>query len=165
MKHTAAVLLSVLLLSAASCAKPEPEPAVEENNAADVKIEEPAEEIVPEEEVPTAEPGAPEDVQYVSMKTLELESKPYFQNGELILYFTNHEIWYEDDDPAYIGIISDGSAMSFPASITTSKHPELESGEDYLGVALATSEQIPAGTYNFTVTFGEYIVAFEMTIN
>ena len=59
MKHIAAVLLSVLLLSAASCAKPEPEPAVKENNAADVKIEEPAEEIVPEEEVPTAEPGAP----------------------------------------------------------------------------------------------------------
>ncbi|MCR4905956.1 MAG: hypothetical protein K6A33_07730 [Clostridiales bacterium] len=166
MKRIAAALSAVLLLTAASCTLKNAEPLPDEEEHADVAIEQPASAPadVPEE-APADEPAAPTDPVYVSMKPLELESKPYFQNGELILYFTNHEIWYEENEAAYIGMISDGSAMSVPASIVTSKHPELEAGEDYLGVALLPSEPIPAGSYTFTVTFSEYIVSFEMTVD
>ncbi len=165
MKRIAAALSAVLLLTAASCTLKNADPLPEEENA-DVTITQSAPEAAdtPAEE-PLGEPAAAPEISYTSFKQLELESKPYFQNGELILYFTNHEIWYDSGEAAFIGMISDGSAVSVPASIVTSKHPELESGEDYLGVALAPSEPIPAGAYTFTVTFSEYIVSFEMTVD
>ncbi|MBO7405602.1 MAG: hypothetical protein J6V24_11625 [Clostridia bacterium] len=165
MKRIAAAILSVLLLCAASCGLRDSETSQNEENA-DVTIAQTAPETpaVADEE-PVIEPDITTEYPYVTLKQLELESKPYIQNGELILYFTNHEIWYEDDDAAFIGMISDGSAMSVPAAIVTSKHPELESGEDYLGVALRPSEPLPSGSYSFTVTFSEYTVSFEMTID
>lgn len=160
MKRIAAVLLSLLVLASCRSAytDPDPEAGVSDSET----VPETAEETEPVQEEETEEPAEP---QYVDLKILELESEPYFQNGELILYFTNHEIWYEPDEAAYIGIITPYSASSYPASIVTSRHPELESEEDYLGVALAPSEPIPAGTYNFSVTFGEYFVSFEMTVD
>ena len=165
MKRIAAAILSVLLLSSTSCGLRNSETSQNEENA-DVTIEQSAPEITAKaEEEPSGEPTVTADYPYVALKQLELESKPYIQNGELILYFTNHELWYEPDEAAYIGIISDGSAMSVPAAIVTSKHPELESGEDYLGVALRPSEPLPSGSYAFTVTFSEYTVSFEMTID
>ena len=91
MKRIAAALLSVLLLAAASCGRQNAETLPEAENADEI-IDQPVPLAAPEtEEKFSGEADGPTDLQYVSMKTLELESKPYVQNGELILYFTNHD--------------------------------------------------------------------------
>ena len=63
-----------------------------------------------------------------------------------------------------IGVISGDGARSCPARIVTKNYPDLMNGEDYRGAALIPEEPLEAGSFNFTVTIGRYLVSFTMTV-
>ena len=166
MKKTALFLLSlVLLLTAASCGKsagdetPETLPVETTSEEAETETPEPEE---------TAEPVQlefPDGSQYTTLTDLELAKPAEYRDGILILYFKQTDIWYKPDTICSVGLISDDSAESFPATLDMTSFPDMFDGDDYCGAALVPSSPLPSGSYIFSVSIAEYLVSFNVTID
>ena len=173
-KKTAVLLLCAwLALAPVSCSKKESADMTEETPAA--QTEAPVQEAAaPAQETPADEPeaepapeeehGIPEDVEVQALYELKLSAPAEIRDGILVLFFTEEHIWYDKDAAGSIGMISSDMASSIAATLDTENVPDILNGTDYRGVALVPAEPIPAGEYSFSVTFANYIVAFDMTV-
>lgn len=158
-KYITLLLLTALFASACSSA-----PEYTEDTAADTESA-PVEETAPESET-EAETEAPrqDNVEVFEYVKLELAKDPVFTNGVLLLYFTDDDIWFEQDTSFYIGLRSSDEAYTIGASSETALYPDMMVEDAYCGIALRPNEEIPAGEYKMSVTFEEYICDFELTV-
>ncbi len=165
MKKYIAFLLAALMLAMTSCSSGEAEESAEETEAPA------AVETVPEETKEETEEKVkherPEDVEVIDYITLELEKDPVYDRaaGLLVLYFTDHEIVYPADTKCSIGLISDEEAVSVTGTTDMTAYPDMFiDDDDFCGVAIKVSEEIPAGDYFVSVTFDSYIANFDYTV-
>ncbi|MGN1346629.1 MAG: hypothetical protein ACI4V1_07565 [Eubacteriales bacterium] len=160
MKKYIVLLLAGLMLAAAACSSEAPEESVEETET---------ETAAPETEAET-EPETkyerPADEEVIEYTTLELEKDALYDRsaGLFVMYFTNHELWYEEDAKCSIGLISDEEAFSIAGVPDFTAYPEVKVDEDdYCGIAIRIEEEIPVGDYYASITFDHYIVNFDFT--
>lgn len=165
MKKYIAFILAALMLAMTACSSGESEETAAETDAPA------AEEIVPEETEEEAEEKVkherPEEVEVIDYDTLELEKDPVYDRaaGLLVLYFTDHEIVYPADAKCSIGLISDEEAVSITGTPDMEAYPDMFiDNDDFCGIAIKVSEEIPAGDYFVSVTFDTYIVNFDYTV-
>ena len=167
MKRYIALTLAALMLAMTACSS-----ADTEESAADVNAPaENAEEVMSEESAEEAEEEKknerPEDVEVIDYKTLKPEKDPVYDRASdlFVLYFTDHEIVYPADASCSIGLISDEEAVSVTGTPDMNAYPDMfVTDEDYCGIAIKVSEDIPAGDYLVSITFDRYIVSFDHTI-
>ncbi len=171
MKKYIAFLLAALMFSAVSCSSGEgeaEETAAPETEA--VAVVEPTEEVPEETEEEKEEEvkhERPADVEVIEYKTLELEKDPVYDRaaGLFALYFTDHELLYAEDVKCSVGLISEEEAVSISGTPDMEAYPDMfVDNDDFCGVAIKVSEEIPAGDYFISVTFDDYIVNFDYTI-
>ncbi len=166
MKKYIALTLAALMLTLPSCGSSEPE--VEETEAETV-IETAASDTEAETEAETEKPGyeRPADVEVIDYSVLELAEDAVYDraNGVFVLCFTHEKIRYDADAKCSIGLISAEEAISITGTPDLT-YSDVKSTEDfYRGIAIKVDEEIPAGEYLVSVTFGEYIVeSFEQNI-
>ncbi len=162
----ALVLVSSLALQGCSSGGKN-EDTTENESTPDTSVETTAEteeetEAESEETLPT--PPKPEEVEVIKFVNLFLEKDPIYENGTLALYFTDHEIWYDDTTKANVGIVADGEAYTISADIDFDSYPDMKTEDDYCGIALVPTSPIDPGEYKITVTFENYKTEFEITI-
>lgn len=177
MKKYIAFLLAALMLSAVSCSSGEAE--TEETAAPETEISDAAEntEEMPEEAPEVSEEAEeaeeqvkherPADVEVIEYKTLELEKDPVYDRaaGLFALYFTDHELLYEADVKCSVGLISDEEAISVTGTPDMEAYPDMFiDNDDFCGIAIKITDEIPAGDYFVSVTFDRYIVNFDYTV-
>ena len=168
MKKYIAFILAALMLAMTACSSGESEETAAETDAPA------AEEIVPEVPEETEEETEekvkherPEEVEVIDYDTLRLEKDPVYDRaaGLLVLYFTDHEIVYPADAKCSIGLISDEEAASITGTPDMEAYPDMFiDNDDFCGIAIKVSEEIPAGEYFVSVTFDTYIVNFDYTV-
>lgn len=169
MKKYIAFLLAALMLSAVSCSSGEAEESAPETEAP-AAAENVAEEIPEETEEETVEEEEhkrPEPVEVINYRPLELEKDPVYDRaaGLLVLYFTDHEIVYPADAECSIGLISEEEAVSISGAPDMTSYPDMfVDDNNFCGVAIKMSEEIPTGDYFISVTFDDYIVTFDYTV-
>ena len=167
MKKYIAFLLAALMLAMTSCSSGEAEETAAETEApAETAAETASPETVPEEEETEAKVERPENETVIQYNTLELEKDAVYDHtsGLLVLYFTNHELVYPEDTKCSVGLISDEEAFSITGTPDTAAYPDMQTSEDeFNGIAIKLSEDIPAGEYFASITFDEYIVSFDFT--
>ncbi len=169
MKKYIAFLLAALMLSAVSCSSGEAEESAVPETEAPV-AEEPVEAVPEETEEETEEEvknERPGEVEVINYRTLELEKDPVYDrtSGLLALYFTDHEIIYPADAECSIGLISEEEAISISGTPDMETYPDMfVDNNNYCGVAIKAAEEIPAGDYFISVTFDDYIVTFNYTV-
>ena len=148
MKKMLALILAALLLAAfVSCSKKEPEEEIDDTPAVGVQPEE------TEDETEPSSPGeAPTSVAVTEQITLTVEKDPVYENDTLVLYFTDHELYYPDDLECVIGMISAYAADSVKATPDMVSYPDMFDGDNYRGIALKPAEPLPSGTYTFDMT-------------
>ncbi len=166
MKKYIAFLLAALLLTLPSCGSSEsaPEETDGETAAEAAETEAPAE-TEPETEKPKYERPANEEV--IHYTTLELLKDAVYDRaaGLFLMYFTNNELLYSADSKCSIGLISDEEAVSITGKPDMTAYPDMQIDEDdFCGIAIKVDEEIPTGDYLISVTFENYIVSFEQTI-
>lgn len=167
MKKYIAFILAAVLLTLPSCSSGEAEDSVSEETGieetdANTSLEEETEEET--EEVVVERPVSEEVITYTS---LELEKDPVYDReaGLFVLYFTDHEILYDSDAKCYIGLLSDAEAVSIAGTPDMEAYPDIIIDEDdFCGIAIRVNEEIPAGEYYVSVTFGSYIANFDYTV-
>ena len=164
MKKYLALILAALLLTSCSSEAPEAEEAAEIAPAEETEVME----IIPtdpavEDELP--EPEVIEKPEIEQFTTLEVEGTPVYENGNLIIHF-GKSVWYELDDAVSVGMILSTAAESMGGKIVSDQYPELLNEEDeYDGVAIQPAETLPTGNCLFSITFGEYLVSFELDVS
>lgn len=104
------------------------------------------------------------NIVYFEKTNLELEKDPVYENGKLILYFTDHSIQYSADSQCIVGFISYGAADSYKATPDMETYPDMKTDSGYCGVALIPEDVIPAGNYTFNISLDSYVITFDMTI-
>lgn len=155
MKKVIIFALCALLLAGCTAKQEAPE-----TETAD--IEAVADTMPEESESETKMPSVPEG----PITALELEKEPRYENGQLILFFTNHEIIYTDAMPASVGMLHELSASSVSAKIIlTDETRSGDSGDFRCGVILEPEEVLEAGTYSLSCAFSNYVVNFDITID
>ncbi len=115
------------------------------------------------ETLPPPEPAEmPYEYHFSPTVELELEGEPVYEDGIFTLVFTEHQLSYDSDSVASVGLISDTSASSLDAEIVSD-------GTDWTvphdGVRIRMKEPIPAGTYTVSVAFGRYKINFDMSFD
>ena len=168
MKKYIAFILAALMLAMTACSSGESEETAAETDAPA------AEEIVPEVPEETEEETEekvkherPEEVEVIDYSKLELEKDPVYDRaaGLLVLYFTDHEIVYPADAKCSIGLISDEEAVSITGTPDMEAYPDMFiDNDEFCGIAIKVTEEIPAGEYFVSVTFDTYIVNFDYTV-
>ncbi|MBR5311702.1 MAG: hypothetical protein IKU40_02340 [Clostridia bacterium] len=171
MKKYIAFLLAAMMLSAVSCSSGEGD--AEETAAPETEISDAAEntEEMPEEAPEEAEEQVkherPEEVEVIVYTTLELEKDPVYDraSGIFALYFTDHELLYPADAKCSVGLISDEEAVSVTGTPDMEAYPDMFiDNDDFCGIAIKVTEEIPAGDYFVSITFDRYIVNFDYTV-
>ena len=175
MKRLSLLLLCALLALSTACSKgaSAEDDAAPDTAQADAQADA-LDDSAPTEAVPemAAEPepeepetnALPENVEVSSILELELAQPAEIKNGTLVMYFTDEELFYPSDSPCSIGLISSDMADSIACTLDMTTYPDMFSGDDYRGVAIIPSEPIPTGSYSFSVSFGSYLVNFDMTV-
>lgn len=156
-KYISLLLLAAALLTACSSDGEVTEETLPANDDVIEEIEETEAESETEVKIP-------ESVDVFEYHTLELSKEPVWEDGVLVLYFTEDDLWFETDSSFYIGLRSEDEAYSVSAVSETALYPDMLVEDEYCGIALRPSEEIPAGEYRMSVTFEHYICDFEMTI-
>ena len=151
MKKILILLFSTLLL--AGCASAPKEEAAD-------PVESDVVESVPEEteSKKPAETDGP-------VTALKLEKDPVYEDGQLILFFTDHDIRYADNAAAYVGVITATAASSMNAAIIPSELTAADENGNRAGVVLEPAEPLAAGDYSLSCAFGSYVVNFDITID
>ena len=171
MKRLSLLLLCALLALSSACSRgaSAEDDAAPETARADARTDSAPTDAVTEiaAEPVSEEPetnALPENVEVSSILELELSQPAEIKNGTLVMYFTDEELFYPSDSPCSIGIISSDMADSISGTLDMTTYPDMFSGDDYRGAAIIPSEPIPSGSYSFSVSFGSYLVNFDMTV-
>ncbi len=163
----ALILVSSVALQSCSSAQKDGETTVDESTP-DTSVETTAdtEETEAETEAETSPaPVKPEEVEIIKYMNLFLEKEPVYENNTLVLYFTDHEVWYDENTVANVGIVASDEAYTVPAEIDFDSYPDMKTEtDDYCGIALIPSFPIDPGDYKISITFDDYKTEFEMTI-
>ena len=157
MKKYTALILALLMLVSCSSAVPENE----------TESETEAETIVEMETEAETEKKEPVMMEVFNFYHLEAAGEPKFEDGMLVVYFTEDDIRFTDESEFYIGLRGDGNAYSVKATPQIDLYPDMITNEEkhyYSGVALLPEEAIPAGEYLMSVTFEEFICEFNITV-
>ena len=173
MKKTPILLLCALLALNAACSKGKTADETDSAAAPQADVEAISSDVSPagtgeasEEPAEGTETNAlPENVEVSAITELELARPTQIENGILVMYFTDEELFYEPDAPCSIGLISSDMADSISGTFDMTSYPDMFSGDDYRGAAIVPSEPIPSGNYTFSVSFGNYLVNFDMTVD
>ncbi len=161
---TALVLVSSILLSGCSSKQDDENADTDLDGETSIETTEDAE---PETAPETEAPMRLEDLEGINLNktSLYLEKEPAYENGTLTLYFLDHEIWYDENTNATVGVISSDGAYTINADIDFDSYPDMKTEEgDYCGIALIPESVIEPGEYKMTVNFEDYRVDFDMTI-
>lgn len=159
-KYIALLLLTACLL--ASCSSAPADETLESND--NVEVNESTQETETETETETDAPAPIEPFEY---DVLELDGDPVYEDGVFVLYFTEDDITFDESTEFYIGVVIPGESYTVTATEETAFYPDMLADEqysEYRGIALRPNEEIPAGNYRFSVTFEQYIVDFELTV-
>jgi len=108
-----------------------------------------------------------ESVDTTNFYKLEAAGEPVFEDGILLVHFTEDDIRYTENSVFYIGIRGSGSAYTIKGESQIALYPELVTNSDknyHSGVALIPSAEIPAGEYVMSVSFESFICEFDITI-
>jgi len=154
MKYTALVLALLMLVSCSSAA---PENETESETETEAIVETEAE----------TEKKEPAMTEVFNFYRLEAAGEPKFEDGILVVYFTEDDIRFTDESEFYIGVRGEGNAYSVKAAPQIELYPDMITNEEkhyYSGVALLPEEAIPAGEYLMSVTFEEFICEFDITV-
>lgn len=157
MKKYTALILALFMFVSCSSAAPEieTEPAIESETLAETETE------------PETEKKEPVIVEVFNYYHLEAAGEPKFEDGILVVYFTEDDIRYTDESEFYIGVRSEGIAYSVKAASQVALYPDMITNEAkhyHSGVALLPEETIPAGEYLMSVTFEDFICEFNITV-
>ncbi|MBR4959994.1 MAG: hypothetical protein IKY52_03765 [Clostridia bacterium] len=165
---TALLLAGVLLMTACGGeTEAQTEPVPETEAAETIAPEIPEEtETEPETESETETKKQPETfTNYTKLTLSESDTARYDAgSGTFLVWFTEENVRYRDNDACAIGISGDGEAYSVPGTIDVESHPEFANGDYYTGIAVKPGDVIYDGTYTVTITFAEYMVSFPCTI-
>lgn len=162
-KYIALLLLTSCLLASCSSA-----PADETTGDTSADTNESIESIEETETETDTEATQPEIVEPFEYNTLELDRDPVYENGMFVLYFTDDAVTFTEDTIFRIGVMTPGESYTITAENDTASYPDMLANDEYkeyCGIALRPSEEIPAGEYEFSVTFEKYIVNFDLTLD
>lgn len=154
MKKIFALMLALAALAMTACsAEDTTDPDADANNPSsnltETEVEtEPAQEVV------------------YSHTTVELAKDPVYENGMLVLYFKQNNLWYTENSAYRIGVVTPMAITTVNATPDFNAYPDMKTADgNYCGVALKPETEFAPGTYKFNISFSQYNVAFEMTIN
>lgn len=127
-------------------------------------IETTAPETEAEAETETSLP-TPEDVEVIDFEVLTLEKDPAYENGTFVLYFTDHDVIYDENTVVNIGVVAEDEAYTVKGTIDFTSYPDMKVDDStYCGIALTPAFEIDSGEYRFSITFDDYKVEFNMAV-
>ena len=107
----------------------------------------------------------PEDVEVIDFEVLTLEKDPVYENGTFVLYFTDHDVIYDENTVVNIGVVAEDEAYTVKGTIDFTTYPDMKVDDNnYCGIALSPAFEIDSGEYRFSVTFDDYKVEFNMAV-
>lgn len=165
MKKLLVLALVFCMVFSFACAK-DNNPDNESQNDINTPVDNQDPDSEDENEPDSGEENNPDE--YIEYTYLELSKTPEYKKDEnvLILYFTDFVIWQNVSEKCIVGYIDDDGANSIPAYAVYDLYPELVIDSDvYCGVALRLDTALPAGTYPFSVVFGDFMINFLHTID
>lgn len=159
MKKYIALILALAALAMAGCSSSKEDETTETEPSTETSAES-------ETETETQNPIlAPEEVDVIDFEILTLEKDPVYENGVMVLYFTDHDVWYDENTEANIGVVATEEAYTVKAEIDFDAYPDMKvDDKNYCGIALRPSFEIDPGEYRISITFDEYKVEFNMNI-
>ncbi len=153
-------LLLTLALLVTSCGTAEAE--TEGTDTVDTAVEETAAET---ETTPETEAETKKEVNYTNFKKLTVTEETAYENGYLMIRFTDSKVRYLAEDTCAIGISADGEAYSIAGSVDMEASAVFQEGDFYSGIAVKPSEALAAGEYKFIVTVANYMMIFNLAID
>lgn len=107
----------------------------------------------------------PEDVEVIDFEVLTLEKDPVYENGTFVLYFTDHDVIYDENTVVNIGVVAEDEAYTVKGTIDFTTYPDMKVDDNnYCGIALSPAFEIDSGEYRFSITFDDYKVEFNMAV-
>lgn len=107
----------------------------------------------------------PEDVEVIDFEVLTLEKDPVYENGIFVLYFTDHDVIYDENTVVNIGVVAEDEAYTVKGTIDFTTYPDMKVDDNnYCGIALSPAFEIDSGEYRFSITFDDYKVEFNMAV-
>ena len=107
----------------------------------------------------------PEDVEIIDFEVLTLEKDPVYENGTFVLYFTDHDVIYDENTVVNIGVVAEDEAYTVKGTIDFTTYPDMKvDNNNYCGIALTPAFEIDSGEYRFSITFDDYKVEFNMAV-
>lgn len=162
MKKYIALILAISALTLASCSSGDSDSVeTDEQNVESV------EEVETEPEVEESKPSipVPEEVEIIEFEILSLAKDPVYEDGTLVLYFNENDVWYDENTVANIGVVADDEAYTVKAEIDFDSYPDMTIDErNHCGIALKPVFDIDPGEYRFSVSFDEYKVEFNFAV-
>ena len=156
MKKYISLILAFLMLTSCSSAAPETETETE-----------PETEAVVETEAESEETKEPVNMEVFEFYRLEAAGEPKFEDGMLVVYFTEDDIRFTDESEFYIGLRGEDFAYSITAKPQIELYPDMVTNAEkhyYKGVALLPDEPISAGEYLMSITFDSFLCEFNITV-
>ena len=159
MKKYIALILALAALAMAGCSSSKEDETTETDAINETSAES-------ETESETQNPIlTPEEVDVIDFEMLELEKDPVYENGVMVVYFTDHDVWYDENTEANIGVVAADEAYTVKAEIDFDTYPDMKiDDKNHCGIALRPSFEIDPGEYRISITFDEYKVEFNMNI-
>ena len=162
-KYIAAILAVTAIFSSAaltSCSssgnEDETTPETTDTTAPDTEAE-------TDTETETTRP-TPEDDEIIDVEGLTLEKDPVYENGTFVLYFTDHDVIYDENTVVNIGVVAEDEAYTVKGTIDFTTYPDMKVDNNYCGIALTPAFEIDSGEYRFSITFDDYKVEFNMAV-
>lgn len=163
-KYIAAILAVTAIVSSValtSCSSSGNEDETTPNTAETTSPETDAETVT---EAETSLP-TPEDVEVIDFEVLTLEKDPVYENGTFVLYFTDHDVIYDENTVVNIGVVAEDEAYTVKGTIDFTTYPDMKVDDNnYCGIALSPAFEIDSGEYRFSITFDDYKVEFNMAV-
>ena len=158
MKRYIALLLAFAALSLQAC-------SASDDETEDIETETEIETEAETEAETAPQVLKPEEIEFTSFEELTLVKDPVYENGMMVLYFNENDVMYNENTDANIGVVAADEAYTVKAEIDFDSFPDMKVDEsNYCGIALKPSFEIDPGEYRISITFDEYKVEFEMTI-
>ncbi len=107
----------------------------------------------------------PVDVEVIDFEILNLAKDPVYENGVFVLYFTEQDVWYDENTVLNVGVVAEDEAYTIKGTIDYTTYPDMKIDDNnYCGIAFKPAFDIDPGNYRFSITFDEYKVEFNMDV-
>lgn len=163
-KYIAAILAVTAIFSSAALTSCSSSGNEDETTPETTETTAPETEAETETETETTLP-TPEDVEIIDFEVLTLEKDPVYENGTFVLYFTDHDVIYDENTVVNIGVVAEDEAYTVKGTIDFTTYPDMNVDDNnYCGIALTPAFEIDSGEYRFSITFDDYKVEFNMAV-